>query len=158
MSDRWVFTTAFLTVVLIVAGAFAIPEYFSFELVRSIIYVVIAVMVFFGEDRYSYMLGVIAPPLEFILNMLLGGFFGEFRVAWDYVTRQGVSQADTPLHGFAILTAATLTVLCIRVYRRQVTGKFFGRTFYICLAISLAYVGVLAGWYYNAIPATGRMP
>jgi hypothetical protein len=158
MSDRWVFATAFLTVVLIVAGAFAIPEYFSFELVRSTIFVAIAVMVFFGEDRYSYMLGAIAPPVEFILNMLLGGFFSEFHVLWNYVTRQEVSQADTPLHGFAILSATALMLLSIRAYRRQVPERFFGKTFYICLAISLAYAGLLAAWYYNAIPAAGRMP
>src|SRR5260370_9956743 len=105
MSDRWVFATAFLTVVLIVAGAFAIPEYFSFELVRSTIFVAIAVMGFFGEDRYSYILGAIAPPVEFILNMLLGGFCGEFHVLWNSVTQKKDSQTDPLLHGLAILSS-----------------------------------------------------
>lgn len=158
MSDRWVFATAFLTVVLIVAGAFAIPQYFSFELIKSLIFVVIAVMSFFGEDQYSYMLGIIAPVLEFILNILLGGFFGEFTVLGAYITGRNLPKVDTPLHGFAIVTAAFLVILCFRVFRKQVPEAFFGKTFFICLGISLAYVGLLFGWYYSAFPAAAPMP
>ncbi len=158
MSDRWVFATAFLTVVLIVAGAFAIPQYFSFELLKSLMFVVIAIMAFFGEDKYGYMLGIIAPVLEFMLNILLGGFFGEFTILWATLTGQHVAKVDTPLHGFAIITAAILVVLCFRAFRKQVTEKFFGKTFFVCLGISLLYVGILAGWYSSAFSATGQMP
>jgi hypothetical protein len=158
MSDRWVFATAFLTVVLVVAGAFAIPQYFSFELARASIFVAIAILSFFGEDKYSYMLGVIAPLLGFLLNILLGGFFGEFTTLWAYITRQHLARVDTPLHGFAILTSAILVVLCFRAFRKQVPEKFFGRTFVTSLVISLAYVGVLAGWYYFAVTGAGQMP
>ena len=35
MSDRWVFLIAFLTVIVIVAGAFAMPHYFAFEILKS---------------------------------------------------------------------------------------------------------------------------
>jgi hypothetical protein len=158
MSDRWVFATAFLTVVLVVAGAFSIPEYFSFELARSAIFVAIAVMSFFGEDKYSYMLGVVAPPLGFLLNILLGGFFGEFTSLWAYISGQHLARVDTPLHGFAILTSVTVVVLCFRAFRKQVPEKFFGRTFVVSLVISLAYVAVLAAWYYFALTGVGRMP
>ena len=158
MSDRWVFATAFLTVVLIVSSAFAIPEYFSFELVRSLIFVVISILVFFGEDRYSYMLGIVAPLLLFILNILLGGFFQEFTELWAYIRGQHLAIVDTPLHGLAILTAAVLVLLCLRAFRKQVPEKFFGRTFVVSLLISLVYVGILVGWYYHAVPAAGRMP
>ena len=48
MSDRWVFLIAFLTVIVIVAGAFAMPQYFTFELLKSLIFLAIALLVFFG--------------------------------------------------------------------------------------------------------------
>ena len=86
MSDRWVFLIAFLTVIVIVAGAFAMPHYFTFELLKSLIFLAIALMVFFGEDRFSYMLGMIAPILGFVLNILLGGFFGEFKGLFNALT------------------------------------------------------------------------
>ena len=70
MPDRWVFFVAFLTAVLVVAGAFVIPEFFAYELVKSLIYLAIAMLVFFGENKFSYMLGIVAPPLWFILDIL----------------------------------------------------------------------------------------
>jgi hypothetical protein len=158
MSDRGVFVVAFLTVVLIVAGAFAIPQYFPYELLKSLIYVVIALMVFFGENTYSYMLGIIAPILGFLLNILLGGFFREFSILWASVRMKPLSALDTPLHGLAILTEILLVILCLRAWRKEVTGHFFGKVFGISLVISLVYVGILAGWYMFGVQAAGRLP
>jgi hypothetical protein len=158
MSDRGIFVAAFLTVVLIVAGAFAVPEYYPFELLRSLIFVAITVMVFFGEDRYSYMLGVLAPILLMLLNILLGGFFDEFGVLWASVTMKPLPTLETPLHGVAILTMVLLIVLSVRAWRKEVTEKFFGKTFWICLGISVANVAVLAGWYVWGTAERGRLP
>jgi hypothetical protein len=158
MSDRGVFVVAFLTVVLIVAGAFAIPQYFPFELLKSVIYVVIALMVFFGNNTYSYMLGIVAPILGMLLNILLGGFFSEFAVLWASVRMRPLPTLDTPLHGLAILCEILLVVLCVRAWRKEVTGPFFGKVFGVCLAVSVVYVAVLAGWYVYGIPAMGRLP
>lgn len=138
---------AFLTVVLIVAGAFAIPQYFPYELLKSLMFVVIAVMVFFGDNKYGYMLGIVAPIMGILLNILLGGFFGEFLILWTSVTMKPLPTLETPLHGLAILTEILLVILCLRAWRKEVTGPFFGRVFGISLVISLVYVGILAGWY-----------
>jgi hypothetical protein len=158
MSDRLVFVTAFTTVVLVVAGAFAIPEYFAFELLKSLIYMVIAIMVFFGEDRFSYMLGIVAPPLWFILDILLGEFFRDFQILIGSLAMKPTPRMDTPLHGVALLTEILLVVLCVRVWRKQVSEKFFGKTFGICLAISIVYVGILAGWHFRMITSGGWTP
>ncbi len=158
MSDRSVFLTAFLAVILLVAGAFAIHEYFYFELLKSTMFVVIAVMVFFGENRFSYMLGMTAPALAFILNLLLGGFFDEFVVLWNFITGQLMARVDTPFHGLAILTIATMSILCFRAWRKQVPEKLFGKTFGICLAISFAYIGIVLFAYLRTVPSGAPMP
>ncbi len=158
MSDRGVFVVAFLTVVLIVAGAFAIPEYFPYELLKSLMFVVIAVMVFFGDNKYGYMLGIIAPILGIVLNILLGGFFNEFSVLWASLRVKPLPALETPLHGLAILTEILLVILCLRAWRKEVTGPFFGKVFGISLVISLVYVGILAGWYVFGLSAMGRLP
>lgn len=158
MSDRWVFLTAFLSVVLIVAGAFVIPQYFIFELARSSVFVAVAVMVFFGDNKFSFMLGTVAPVLGFILNILLGGFFQEFVTLWEFITLKPLSSADTPLHGLAILIEALLVALCFRAWRKQVPEKFFGKTFGICLAVSIVYIGIVTGVYFKAVPPGAQMP
>jgi hypothetical protein len=149
MSDRWVFLTAFLTVIVIVAGAFAMPLYFTFELLKSVIYMAIALLVFFGEDRFSYMLGMVTPPLRFILAILLGSFFGEFKVLFDAIRGKGSPLMSTPLHGLSILLEIVLVIVCYRAWHKQVPEKFIGKTFWISSAVALAYVAILVGWHFT---------
>jgi hypothetical protein len=151
MSDRWVFLTAFLTVIVIVAGAFAMPHYFTFELLKSLIYLAVALLVFFGEDRFSYMLGIVTPPLRFILAILLGGFFDEFKVLFNALTGKASPPMSTALHGLSILLEILLVIVCYRAWHKQVTEKFFGKTFWISLAISVGYLAILVGWHFHAI-------
>ncbi len=156
MSDRGVFVAAFLTAVLIVAGAFVLPQFFSFELAKSTIYVATAVMVFFGENRYSYMLGIIAPPLWFFVDILGGIFFRDFRVLFDYITRKGISPLDTPLHALARLMAILLVIVSVRAWRREVSEKFPGKTFWTGLVVSLIYAGLVAVLYFLTVATAGR--
>jgi hypothetical protein len=149
MSDRWVFLTAFLTVVMIVASAFAIPQMFPLELLKCTIFFVIVILVFFGEDKFSYMLGIVAPPLWFILDILLGGFFHDFGTLWASMTGKPLGRSETPLYALATLSEIALVTLSIRVWRKQVSEKFLGKTFGICLVISLIYIGLIAGWYFH---------
>jgi len=147
MSDRWVFLVSFLTVIVILAGAFAMPHYFSYELLKSFMYLAIALLVFFGEDRFSYMLGIVTPPLRFILAILLGGFFNEFAVLFGTLTGKPTPPLDTPLHGLSILMEILLVIVCYRAWHKQVTEKFFGRTFWVSLALAVGYDVLLGAWY-----------
>jgi hypothetical protein len=149
MSDKWVFLIAFLTAIVIVAGAFAMPQYFSFELLKSLIFIAIALLVFFGEDRFSYMLGMVAPILGFVLNILWGGFFSDLKVLFNALTGKPNPPMSTPLYGLATLLEIVLIIVCYRAWHKQVPEQFFGRTFWISLLISLGYLAILVGWHYT---------
>ena len=149
MSDRGVFLAAFLTVVLLAAGAFAIPEFFVYELLTSTIFVVIAVMVFFGDDKFPYMLGILAPLVWFIFKLLLGELFRDLRVLKAFLRGIPTGRLDTPLHGFALLTAAVLLVVSARAWRKEVTDKFIGKTFITALIVAVVWVGALAVWEFH---------
>jgi hypothetical protein len=147
MSNRWVFLAAFLTTVLIVAGAFDLSQFFVFELVKSIIFLAIALLVFFGEDRIPYMLGIVFPPLWFLVDLLLGVFFLDFSVMFRYVAGKNIGVLGTPLDGFARLSAILLFIVSLRAWKKEVPDRFFGRTFWVSVVISLVYVAVLSFWY-----------
>ena len=153
MSNRWVFLAAFLTATFIVAGAFALPPYFYFQLAASSIFFAISLMVFFGEDRYSYMLGAVFPPVWFIVDVLVGGLYPDFRSLLRYVGGQDISSMGTPLNGFARLTAIFLFAVSLAAWRREVNERFWGKTFWTCLIISVAYVGILTVWYVKLFPS-----
>src|SRR5579863_8121554 len=154
MADRKVFTAALLTAVLLLAGAFELPRFFFFfELAKSTIYFGIALLV-----RYGYVLGMVAPVLLFIVDMLVGTFFHDFRVLGDFVTGHSIAAFDTPVHALARLAALGLIVASIQAWRKTVPERMVGKTFWAGLAVSLVYVGVLTGWYFSAFSAVTRVP
>jgi hypothetical protein len=156
MSDRGVFLAAFLTLVLVVASAFALPELFVYELLKSTIFVVIAVMVFFGEDKFPYMLGMVAPILWFIFALLTGGFVGEVATLLRFLSGKPSGPLETPLHGFAILAGLALVILCARAWRKQITEKFLGKTFAAAAVVGVIWIGALAFWQFHALSAGPR--
>jgi hypothetical protein len=147
MSNRWVFLSAFLTAVLIVAGAFTLSQFFYFELTKAIIFVAIAMLVFFNEDQYGYMLGIVFPPVWFIVDLLLGALVTDFSVMFHYLSGTSIGELASPADGFARLTAIFLFFSALHAWRKDVPEKLIGKTFWISLAISLAYVCLLGLWY-----------
>lgn len=158
MSDRSVFLTAFLTAVLMLGAAFALPQFFLFESAKSAIFVAIAVLAFFGEDRYSYMLGMVFPPLWFLIDIVAGGFSEDFRVLLDYFTGKGVAPLETPLHGLARLTAVLLLIASFRAWRKTVSEPLLGKTLLSCGLIAATYAAVLAFWYVRIFAVTPTNP
>lgn len=151
MSNRWVFLSAFLTAVLIVAGAFTLSQFFYFELTKAIIFVAIAMLVFFNEDQYGYMLGIVFPPVWFIVDILLGSFFNDFSVMFHYLGGKGIGALASPADGFARLSAIFLFFFALHAWRKEVPEKLIGKTFWISLAISVAYVSLLGVWYITRV-------
>src|SRR6516164_4837483 len=147
MSDRGVFTAAIVTAVLILAGAFVLPQFFFFESAKALIFIAIALMVFYGEDRYSYMLGIVFPPLWLVVDVVVGALGQDFRVLLDFLSGHYGTALNTPLHAVARLTVIVLFILSLRAWRKQVPEKFLGRTFWSCLVISLVYIALLTMWY-----------
>ncbi len=151
MSNRWVFLSSFLTAVLIIAGAFTLSQFFYFELAKSVIFVAIAMLVFFNEDQFGYMLGIVFPPLWFLVDLLMGTLFTDFSVMFRYLGGKGVGTMASPAEGFARVVAIFLFVFALRAWKKEVSEKFLGRTFWLSLAISVAYTCVLAVWYLTRV-------
>ncbi len=156
MPDRGVFFAAFLTLVLVVAGAFVIREFFVYELLTSTVFVVISVMVFFGEDKFPYMLGIMAPILWFVFSLLTGGLVAAIGATIRFLTGKPSTALETPLHGLAFLAALVLLILSARAWRKQITEKFLGKTFAIATIVSLIWVAVLTAWQYHQFSGVMR--
>jgi hypothetical protein len=53
------------------------------------------------------------------------------------------------LHGFAILSGLALIFLCASAWRKQITEKFFGKTFITAAIVGVIWVVVLAVWQFR---------
>ncbi len=49
------------------------PQFFLIHFYESLIYVVIVLMLFYFEDRWAYMMGMVAPPIWLILTVVWNG-------------------------------------------------------------------------------------
>src|SRR5713226_3186808 len=48
------------------------PEFFLLHLYQSLIYLVIVLLLFYFEDRWAYMIGILAPAVWLLLNYATG--------------------------------------------------------------------------------------
>jgi hypothetical protein len=159
MADRKVFTAAMFTAVLLLAGAFVLPRsFFLFELAKSSIYFAVAALVYYAEDRYGYMLGMVAPPLWFAVDWMAGTLGHDFRALGNFLVGRSIAPLETPLHALARLAAIVLFIVSVRTWHREVPEKIFGKPLWTGLAASLIYVGGLTAWYFFTYSAAVQAP
>ena len=158
MSNRAVFVTSFLIATVILFAAFSLSQLFYFHLYESLIYVLIALMVFYGENRYSYMLGIIVPTFWLLGELLTGYFRDDVANFLLVVTRQTVLSYDSALHGAVSMLSAILLFYSLRVYRREVGRPGLGKSLAVSGGIAAIYFAILLSWFAFAISRGRALP
>jgi hypothetical protein len=123
------------------------PQFFLIHFYESLIYLAIVLMLFYFEDRWAYMMGMVAPAAWLALTGLWGGLRS---------LPQQVSPAFHPgspffpvglLTSFAIVFSIALIVCCANRWRREFTGSHKGwSTLLISLGVVAAYYAVIVVW------------
>ena len=158
MSNRAVFVTSFLIATVMLFAAFSLSQLFYFHLYESLIYVLIALMVFYGENRYSYMLGIIVPTFWLLGELLTGYFRDDVANFLLVVTRQTVLSYDSALHGAVSMLSAILLFYSLRVYRREVGRPGLGKSLAVSGGIAAIYFAILLSWFAFAISRGRALP
>jgi hypothetical protein len=127
--------------------------FFLLHFYESLIYLVIILMLFYLEDRWAYMLGILAPGVWVILQIANGLLFGAFRQVGSYL-----SSGMRPT-GVGIMTLVTfvlsilMVVFCARHWKRELSGLGKGwSTLLPCLGIVIVYYGILLYWFGRLFP------
>jgi len=133
------------------------PEFFLLHLYQSLIYLVIILMLFYLEDHWAYMLGMLAPA-AWLLITFATGVLGTAIRAWIFVVPQtiryhGVNNAVSLVAGVIAVLSALMIIFCWRRWQREYAGLGLGRqTLLVSLGIVLVYYGVLVFWFVRLIP------
>lgn len=110
------------------------PQFFLVHFYESLIYLAIVVMLFYFEDRWAYMLGMLAPAVWLV------SFFAFMRL----------QRPDFPanlLGAVTLILSALMIVFCGIRWRREFAGLGKGwSTFLVCLGVVTVYYGVLIVW------------
>ena len=158
MANRAVFITSFLIATMILFAAFSLSQLFYFHLYESLIYVLIALMVFYGENRYSYMLGIVVPSVWLLVELLMGYFRDDVANFLLVVTRQEVLSYDSALHGAVSMLSVILLFYSLRVYCREVGRPGLGKSLAVSGGIAAIYFAILFSWFAFAISRGRALP
>jgi hypothetical protein len=128
------------------------PGFFLFHLYQSILYIAILVMLFYMEDRWAYMIGMLASAVW--LGMAYAT--GMLGTALRQFATLSANSTTTPV-GVVTLVTALIAVLMIALCARHWQKEYSGlgktrRTFVVSMGIVAAYYGILILWFWNTIP------
>jgi len=122
-------------------------QFFLVHFYESIVYLAIVLMLFYFEDRWAYMLGILAPAAWLVLFTAIGGMSDVFRQL-ALVTQ--FHHPDFPAHflaGVTLLLAIAMICVCGYRWRHEFSGVNKGwSTFLVCLAVVVAYYGAMVIW------------
>ena len=131
------------------------PEFFLLHLYSSLIYLVIIQMLFYLEDQYAYMLGMIAPAASLIMMLATGLISAGLRQVWWLFKPPFAEHKPDPVGLMGATTAVLLVMMigfCAQRWRQEYAGLGKGRTtFLISLGIVVVYYGVLIFWFTRLI-------
>lgn len=133
------------------------PQFFFLHFYESLIYIAIVLMLFYFEDRWAYMLGMVAPAGWLLLTLVTGGF-GEFIRQMNRLLHAQVPEyAAFFLGGVISILSVAMIAFCGYRWKREFAGLGQGlSTFLISLGIVAAYYGVLAYWFWRSVAASVR--
>jgi len=122
-------------------------QFFLIHFYESLIYLAIVLMLFYFEDRWAYMMGMVAPAAWLVLTAVWGGLRGltlqispAFHVGSSFFP-------DGLLTALVVVLSVALIVCCANRWRHEFVGLGKGwSTLLVSLAVVGAYYGVLVLW------------
>lgn len=129
------------------------PDFFMFHLYQTIIYVAILLMLFYMEDQWAYMIGILAPVAWLILSFESGMLGAALRQLFRISRAQAVTNSVSLVAAITAFLSLLMIGFCGYRWMRHYSGLGKGlRTFLISLAIVVVYYGILVIWFWESIP------
>jgi hypothetical protein len=129
------------------------PTLFLIHMYLSIVYIAILVMLFYMEDRWAYMIGMLSS-LIWLAMVFASGLFA--RHIGRLFEPEPVSLTLKLIGALAIVTmilAILMIVFCAKHWRNEYSGLGkLRRTFLLSLGIVLTYYAVLLRWFWDLMP------
>ena len=130
------------------------PQFFLLHFYQTIIYMAILIMLFFMEDRWAYMIGMLAPAVWLGMVFATGLLGAGERQLVRLVKGEGLNNEVSFVAAIASILALLMILLCARHWKREYAG--LGKalsTFAVSVGVVVVYYGILAVWFWNMIPS-----
>jgi len=129
------------------------PSFFLIHLYESILYIAILVMLFYVEDRWAYMTGMVASVVWLGMAYATGILGSSTQLLF---AGPSVNKTVTLVSGIALINALfalLMVLLCARHWKKEYSGLGRGRsTFLVSLGVVAVYYGILIALFWQMIP------
>jgi len=150
---RDVATLASLQVICFLLLTYLEPDFFLLHLYQTIIYMAILLMLFYMEDRWAYMIGMLAPAAWLVMAFATGMLGGALRQLFRVAQVQWPSNQVSLLAAVTAILALTMIGVCAYHWKRSFAGLGKGlSTFLVSLGVVVVYYGILVVWFWQMIP------
>lgn len=129
------------------------PNFFLIHLYQSILYIAILVMLFYMEDRWAYMIGMLASFVWLGMAYATGIMGGAVQQLREFGNGNRTSLGVAFIAMLTALIAILMLVLCGRHWKKEYAGLGKGRnTFLISLGVVAVYYAILVAFFWEMIP------
>ena len=129
------------------------PNFFLLHFYQTIVYLAILIMLFYMEDRWAYMIGMVAPAVWLVMTFATGLLAGAIRQLLFVGEGKGLSNPVSFLAAVTAILSMLMIWACARRWIKEYAG--LGKTvvtFGVSSAIVAAYYGILVVWFWRMIP------
>ena len=129
------------------------PNFFLLHFYQTIVYLAILIMLFYMEDRWAYMIGIVAPALWLVLTFATGLLAGAVRQLLQLGAGKGLSNTVSFLAAISAILSILMIWACTRRWIREYAG--LGKTvvtFGVSSAIVVVYYGIMVFWFWHMVP------
>jgi hypothetical protein len=126
-------------------------QFLLVHLSESLIYIAIALMLLFFEDRWAYMFGMVAPAAWLLLTVVTSAFGEPMRQMSRILLAEEPNYTPFALGVVVSMLSVAMIVVCAYRWKREFAGLGKGRsTFLVSVGIVTVYYGVMAVWFWRS--------
>jgi len=129
------------------------PDFFLLHFYQTIMYLAVLILLFYMEDRWAYMLGMLAPAAWLVLAFATGLLTAAARQAFHVGSGAGLTNGVSLTAAVSAVLAVLMIIACGRHWQREYSG--LGKslsTFAVSFGIVAVYYGILVAWFWHMIP------
>ncbi|MGB7847798.1 MAG: hypothetical protein WBL63_19455 [Candidatus Acidiferrum sp.] len=128
------------------------PDFFLLHFYQTIVYLAILIMLFYMEDRWAYMIGIVAPAVWLLMTFASGLLGGAARQILWLGQGRGLTNPVSFLAAVTAVFSLLMIAACARRWMKEYAG--LGKslsTFAVSLGIVVIYYGILVAWFWHSV-------
>jgi hypothetical protein len=129
------------------------PNFFLVHLYQSILYIGILIMLFYMEDRWAYMIGMLASVVWLVMAYATGVLGSAARNLFELKSNNLNTNLVSLIAVATAVLAVLMAALCGRHWMKEYSGLGKTRsTFLVSLGVVGVYYAILIAFFWQMIP------